>query len=78
MTIHTHTTHTIYGKAYRIKDGGSPEQYGTEFEHHVIDGRVYVQIDGVLLDHDGIRGLSIDVNELQIREDHEKGVDDGL
>lgn len=76
MTIHSHTSHTIYGNAFRIPESGSPAKYGTEFEHHVIDGRVYLQIDSLLLDADGVRSLSIDVQELQLREDHEKGAVD--
>lgn len=61
-----------------IDDRGdlSTERYGTEFEHHVIDDRVYVQIDSMLLDQDALRSLSIDVQEMQIRVDHEAGVDD--
>lgn len=44
MTIHSHTTHTIYGQAYRMTDG-KPERYGVQYEHHVIDGKVFIQVD---------------------------------
>lgn len=75
MTIHTHTSHTIYGNAHRAVEDGY-ERYGTEYAHVVSDGKVYVQIDAMLLDVEALRALSIDARELQLRVDVENGVND--